>query len=143
VAIQNKSQKLTFVAVGGINTILDFGTLFILKSLGLPAVSANVISTSMAFCFSFFANKKYTFKTSSGNVKRELLLFIVVTLFGLWVLQTIVISIVTNLFIGSHLPDGLILFIAKILATIVSLIWNYTLYSRVVFRQNANADQRL
>jgi len=132
--IKNKSQKLTFITVGGINTLIDFGTLFVLKSLGLPVIPANIISTSAAFCFSFFANKKFTFKTVGGNAKREFLLFIVVTLFGLWVLQTIVIQLVTMALAGFHMPTDLVLLIAKVLATIVSLTWNYMLYSRLVFK---------
>ena len=134
-AIKNKTQKTRFIAVGGINTILDFGILFLLKSLGLPAISANIVSTSVAFCFSFFANKKYTFKTNSTNIKREIVLFVIVTLFGLWVLQTVVIKLVTYLFSGIDIPETTVLFIAKLLATIVSLTWNYTLYSRIVFKK--------
>jgi putative flippase GtrA len=138
VAIKNSSQKIRFIAIGGINTAIDFGILFLLKSLGLPVVSANVISTSFAFCFSFFANKKYTFKTDKANIKRELILFIVVTLFGLWVLQAGVIYLVTFLLSSSVLPENVILFTAKILATVVSLTWNYTLYSRVVFTSKSH-----
>lgn len=135
-AIKNSSQKIRFIAIGGINTAIDFGALFLLRSLGLPVLPANIISTSLAFCFSFFANKKYTFKTDKANIKRELVLFLVVTLFGLWVLQAIVIQLVTFALSGTQLPDGVVLLIAKLLATVVSLTWNYTLYSRVVFKQN-------
>jgi putative flippase GtrA len=133
VAIQNKEQKLRFILVGGVNTALDFGLLFILKSLGLPVITANLISTSTAFCFSYFANKKYTFKTTDVNIKREVILFIVVTLFGLWVLQTIVIQVVSAALSATGLPSTLMLLLAKIVATIVSLVWNYVLYSRLVF----------
>jgi len=135
VAIKNKTQKTRFIAIGGINTLLDFGILFLLKSLGLPAISANIISTSVAFCFSFFANKKYTFKTNSTNIKREIVLFVIVTLFGLWVLQTVVIKLVTYLFSGIDIPEAIVLLVAKLFATIVSLTWNYILYSRVVFKK--------
>lgn len=103
--------------------------------LGLPVITANVISSTLAFCFSFFANKKYTFKTTDTNIKREIGLFIVVTLFGLWVLQTIVIRVVSSMLSNTHLPDSIILLIAKLLATVVSLTWNYILYSRVVFKK--------
>lgn len=133
--MKNSSQKVRFAAVGGVNTLIDFGLLFGLKALGLPALSANIISTTTAFCFSFFANKKYTFKTAGTDIKREIVLFIVVTLFGLWVLQTLVIAFVTSILTQTHLQDGIILLIAKLFATAVSLVWNYVLYSRVVFKQ--------
>ena len=134
-AIKNKTQKTRFIAVGGVNTLLDFGILFALKSLGLPAISANIVSTSAAFCFSFLANKKYTFKTDSTNIKREIVLFFIITLFGLWVLQTIVINVVSYLLSGLNMPGATTLFVAKLCATIVSLTWNYIMYSRVVFRK--------
>lgn len=133
--MKNSSQKVRFIAVGGVNTLIDFGLLFTLKTLGLPAISANVISTTAAFCFSFFANKKYTFKTTGTDIKREIFLFIVITLFGLWVLQTLVIAFVTSLLSQTGLQDSIILLIAKLFATAVSLTWNYVLYSRVVFKQ--------
>lgn len=136
VNVKDKEQKMRFVAVGGINTIIDFGLLFALSTLGLPVLIANIFSTTTAFCFSFFANKKYTFKTTDTNVKRELFLFIVVTLFGLWILQTIVIKLVIMSFSGIHLSDNAALFIAKVIATMVTLVWNYVMYSRVVFKKN-------
>lgn len=134
-AIKNKSEKLRFGTVGAANTLIDFGVLFGLKSLGLPTVPANIFSTTAAFCFSFFANKKYTFKTTGTNVKREIIQFVVVTLFGLWVLQNLVIVAFTALLSGTQLSEATVLFMAKFLAICVSLIWNYTLYSRVVFKQ--------
>lgn len=129
------AQKVRFVGVGVVNTLIDFGVLFTLKSFGLPAVSANVVSTTTAFCFSFFANKKYTFQTNGTNVKREILLFITVTLFGLWVLQSGTIAILNPLFVQFGMSADGALLVAKLIATGVSLVWNYTLYSRVVFRQ--------
>lgn len=133
--LKNSSIKARFLVVGGANTAIDFGLLFLLKALGLPAISANIISTTTAFCFSFFANKKYTFKTSDTNIKREIALFIVVTLFGLWVLQTLVIGAVTSVLQNTSLSQEVLLLIAKLCATIVSLVWNYVMYSRVVFKR--------
>jgi len=133
---ENKhSQKMRFLIVGAINTVIDFGLLFGLKSLGLPTIPANITSTTSAFCFSFVANKKYTFKTTDANIKREIALFLIVTLFGLWVLQTLVLSGVVTLLNHTKLSSSVILFIAKIGATTVTLIWNYVLYSRVVFKK--------
>lgn len=132
--IKNKEQKLRFILVGICNTIIDFTILFTLKALGLPAISANIISTTAAFCFSFFANKKYTFKGNSGELKKQIPLFIIVTLAGLWGVQTGVIFLVSHLLAGSTLSDEVVLLIAKIVATAASLVWNYTFYSRIVFK---------
>ena len=129
------SAPLRFGIVGSINTALDFGLLFILKSLGLPVITANILSSTCAFGFSFLANKKYTFKAKGGDVRREILLFIIVTLFGLWVLQSIVIQVILWLFTPAQGHESLLLVIAKLLATVVSLTWNYLLYSKVVFKQ--------
>lgn len=95
---------------------------------------ANIISTTAAFCFSFFANKKYTFKGNSGNLKKQIPLFIVVTLTGLWGVQTAVIFSVSHLLAESTLSEGAVLLIAKIAATVASLTWNYMFYSRIVFK---------
>jgi len=130
------ADKLRFAIVGGVNTALDFSILFILTMLfNVPKELANFISTFVAFLFSFFANKKYAFKSTSKNLKKQFLLFTIVTLFGLWVIQTIIIAAITPMFtnIGINKPAALL--ISKLLATVASLIWNYTLYSKVVFKK--------
>lgn len=129
------AEKFRFALVGGFNTALDFGILFGLTALGVDKIVANYVSTSISFIFSFFANKTFTFKAKSGNAKREFISFIIVTLIGLWILQPLVIAGVTQLFTARALNDTTILLIAKLLATVVSLIWNYILYSRVVFKK--------
>lgn len=138
--LKNKQQKLRFILVGICNTTIDFATLFTLKSLGLPTVPANIVSTTAAFCFSFFANRKYTFKGNSGNLKKQIPLFILVTLTGLWGVQTLVIFIVSQLLANSSLGEGATLLVAKIVATATSLVWNYIFYSRIVFKDK-NAEK--
>lgn len=125
------NQKLRFLAIGTINTLIDFSLLFILaKLVGLPDVAANIVSVSVALTFSFFANRKYTFK-STGNRRREIVLFLIFTLFGLWVLQSIIIWVFGQLFGNSDL----ILLIAKIAATAVTLVWNFITYKNFVFKE--------
>ena len=133
--MKNKAQIGRFAIVGTINTIIDFGLLFSLTFLGLPKLAANTISTSTAFVFSFFANKKYTFKSTSKNIKYEIVSFVIVTLFGLWVLQNGTIWLITPLIKSFITNEQISLFAAKLFATAVSLIWNYCLYERIVFRK--------
>lgn len=130
------AEKFRFALVGGFNTALDFGILFGLTAIGVDKIPANYVSTSVSFVFSFFANKTFTFKAKSGNAKREFLSFVIVTLIGLWVLQPLVITAVSQLLETTTLDDTITLLIAKLIATVVSLIWNYILYSRVVFKKH-------
>ena len=132
--LKKHESKLRFAFIGGINTALDFGILFLLTSLGLDKLVANFFSTSVAFVFSFFANRTFTFK-STGSAKKQFLPFLIVTLIGLWILQPLVILAITRLL--HSLDQALALFIAKLIATVVSLIWNYILYSRFVFKKKS------
>ena len=118
--------------VGVANTVIDFGLLFALTALGVALIPANMISTAAALTFSFFANRRFTF-ASSGSYVWQAVSFVVVTLIGLWALQPIVLLIGTNI-LTAPLGAALALLIAKIIATIVSMVWNYLLYDRVVFR---------
>jgi putative flippase GtrA len=59
----------------------------------------------------------------------------VVTLFGLWILQPIVITLATTATTPLALSEPVVLMVAKLLATIVSLVWNYLMYSRFVFKK--------
>lgn len=133
--IKNSPQIIRFGAVGVVNTALDFGLLFIFKTLGIPIEMANMMSTGVAFIFSFFANKKYTFKTTDTNVVREMVLFVIVTLIGLWVIQTTIIMMTHDpLTAVLHNSDVALLF-SKLLATLASLTWNYILYNKLVFKK--------
>lgn len=126
------ADKLRFGLVGGMNTAIDFGLLFLLVALGLDKIPSNYISTTVAFLVSFAANRSYTFR-SKGDAKKQFLPFVTVTLFGLWVLQPIIISLSTPA-LEEMFDPSLSLFAAKVAATVVTLVWNYLLYKRFVFK---------
>lgn len=134
--IKSKQTLTRFIVVGLINTALDFGILLVLTHFGLDKLVANVISSTIAFVFSFFANKKYTFQTTDTNVAREMLLFVIVTLTGLWVLQTFVIWLTTPLAVTILHNTSVALVASKLIATVVSMTWNYVLYSKLVFKKH-------
>lgn len=107
-----------------------------LTLFGLDKIVANIVSSSIAFIFSFFANKKYTFQTSGTNVAREMVLFVIVTLSGLWVLQSVVIWLIMPLAASLLANTSYALIASKLVATVVSLTWNYLLYSKLVFKKH-------
>lgn len=132
-----KNQKIKFATIGAFNTALDFAILFSLKALGINVAFSNIVSTGVTFIISFILNKKITFnstnKTKQESIK-EFLSFTIITLFGLWAIQTLVIYIITSI-LSNILISNITLFIAKIIATIFSLIWNFVLYKKVVFKK--------
>lgn len=134
--LKQHAEKLRFAVVGGANTAIDFGVLFLLTFLGMDKIVANYFSTSVALVFSFFANKSFTFKHKEGDAKKQFILFLVITLFGLWVIQPLIIWGSTTLLASTIPNEAANLFIAKLIATIASLIWNYILYSRIVFKKS-------
>ena len=133
--LKKHAEKLRFAIVGGANTALDFALLFLFVALGLNSIAANYISTSVAFLFSFFVNKSFTFKSKGGNVKKQFALFIGITIIALWVIQPLLILAVTAMLSPFGWNESLVLFIAKLVATVGSLIWNYIFYSRLVFKK--------
>jgi len=134
---EKHGDKLRFAIVGGANTALDFILLFLFVNLGVDKILANYFSTGASLIFSFFANKSFTFKNKTGNAKKQFAAFLLVTVTGLWVLQPIIIWGVTTLLELQITNDSILLFIAKLVATVGSLIWNYLLYSRLVFKKDA------
>ena len=143
-AVNERQRLLIFGSIGAFNTGLDVSLFLGLRHLGLPILIANIISTSIALLGSYFLNKRFTFEAGK-NSRHTLPLFLVVTLAGLWILQPIVIKLVLLILHTSFVarafttvitrPQHYFELIAKLSATPPTLIWNYVLYKRVVFKK--------
>ena len=156
-ASQNSSREILrvgkFGVVGILNTLIDFGIFNALtKFAGFGLIQANIVSTTVAMIFSFVLNKRVVFEKGDGSVARQAIMFFVVTAFGLYVIQNGIIWILTDVWVG---PVNLVVNIvrsvhihilsdgfyinnsAKAVATVASLIWNYIMYKKIVFKDNA------
>lgn len=150
--LKKHAEKIRFGVVGVISTAIDFVILFTLVALGLPAIASNFVSTSVAMVFSFFTNKSFTFKNTDKSTSKHFVYFLVITIIGLWIIQPIIIEGV-NLLLGPWFTNScpvkligellgswfkasyLVLLIGKGLATVASLVWNYLLYRKFVFKK--------
>lgn len=129
-------RKIRFSLVSITATTIDFAVLLIATSVaGLGLIQANYISSTCGFIYSFVANKKFTFKTPNHRVRREALLYIGITLIGIWVIQPLIIWPMEHLLIPTHWPHFVIVVVAKITASLVTFVWNYFGYSRIVFKK--------
>jgi len=129
------SKEFRFVIVGGVNTVIDFAFYnFLSKIFSLALPVANMISSFIAMLFSFFMNKKWTFRSSGKNYLREIVLFFIFTIISIWVIQSGLIWLVENTFSTIDWQNFWTKNLLKIAASIPSLIWNYVTYNRFVFK---------
>lgn len=152
---KNKQNKgFRFVVVGVGNTILDFALMNVF-SLFLPWILPNLFSTGIAMVSSFYFNKKWTFNSqnkSRQELRREIVLFFVFTIIGIWIIQTPLMYWIKNFsFIhdafANVLPqfsnDFLAANFAKVIASVASLTWNFLTYKNFVFKNSKAGDEAL
>lgn len=134
-------QIAKFTLVGFSNVAIDFGVLNLLMYLtniygGERIILLNVMAFVVAVINSFFWNKFWTFgaKESNGGGK-EFLQFIIIAAIGAVINTGIVYGLTTYISPSFGLDLKLWANFAKVLATFVSLAWNFTGYKFLVFKK--------
>lgn len=129
-------QFSKFALVGILNTAIDFGILNILVYLtgitkGPATLFMDAIAFSTAVINSYYWNKRWTFH---GAKQGDFIIFVAVTLIGLSINASIVFVVST--FVQPRLVDtgAQWINVAKVMATAISLFWNFTGYKVIVFR---------
>ncbi|OGI22455.1 MAG: hypothetical protein A2808_03065 [Candidatus Moranbacteria bacterium RIFCSPHIGHO2_01_FULL_55_24] len=146
-AAQNPLAKLVkqfskFIIVGGVNTGIDFLVLNILIYLtgitaGIELFVLNTISFSVAVINSYFMNKRWTFEDKSVSEKEPVKFsqFLAVSVVGI-IINGGVLSGITY-FIPPLFGLSAVLWanVAKLMATGLSLVWNFVGYKFFVFKK--------
>lgn len=129
-----------FVVVGFLNTAIDFGTLNAISvftgfTSGFIIGGVNVPGFTLAVCNAYLWNKFWVFSSANrtGGIFHDLPKFLVVSGSGLLVNSGIVIFLTTFVSV-SFVSPALWLNIAKVMATVFSLVWNFVGYKFIVFR---------
>ena len=148
-----------FAVIGIINTACDLILLNILRVLTdtkdtqtTKLIMLNIISAMTVAILSYHLNGKYVFKDDKKDHKK-LVMFMLVTLSSIFIVQSLVIRF-TLAPIGpfaTWLKDFVRTLnipivrdfkqsfystnIAKVCATVASMIWNFTLYNKLVFKK--------
>ena len=142
-----------FGLIGIINTLIDVFILNLLSIFfGVNPVLSNFASTSVAMTFSFFANKKFVFENNRKDYFKQAAVFLIVTAFGLYVIQTfLVFRTLTEVWLAPMnwvyevvkflRLDGIFSeqFVringAKAIGIAFSMVWNFIMYKKVVFKK--------
>ena len=147
-------QQVRFLTIGAVNTALDFLMLNLLTlGLGLGVFVANTISVTIGICLSYGLNHTVVFRYPERMTVRRFLAFFAVTGFSSLVLQNVIILLFELLF-GTTFGHSLLflatddedrflaLNVAKAVAVLVGLVWNFALYQMVVFPAAQDGERR-
>lgn len=133
-------QLAKFAAVGSFNTFLDWGIVNLLIFLtgiasGLGFSLFKAISFLIANIGSYFWNKYWTFVGKDKANIQEFGKFFVVSVIGM-VLNVVVASLIVNyIAYPSFLSPRQWANVALLVATLVSLVWNFVGYKFFVFEK--------
>ena len=153
-----RHRLFRFGLIGVWNTIFDFIVFNILLTVtagsflgsARPYV-CNIISASLAAVLSFELNKRFVFQPTAEPPKYYRVYFVLIVLSGIFILQNAVI------FVVEHFGGGVASFastilenigisldkvvvqhnLAKILATSLTMIWNFVLFNKVIFKNKS------
>jgi putative flippase GtrA len=128
-----------FGIVGLMNFSVDTGivtTLSVWTGVfsGAGIILINIVSTTIAIINSYFWQRTWTFGEKVPPTKKEFLGFVMVTLVGLAVNSGLVFALTTFIQPFNGLTPVRLLTAAKIMATLVSLFWNFLGYKFFVFK---------
>ncbi len=139
-------QGIKFIEVGFMNTAVDFGVLNL--AIYLAGISSGIyysifkmISFLVAVTNSYFWNKFWTFGVKKekwqSNVRGgEFLQFLIVTSIGLIINVSIASFIVNFITPITGLNKIIWANIGAVVATVISLLWNFLGYKFIVFKEN-------
>jgi putative flippase GtrA len=127
-----------FLAVGTLNTAIDFGTLNFLSWLtgiygGLRLAPINVAGVLLALTNSYLLNKHWTFQTRA-HPRRDVGRFVLVSLIGVGLNTALVVALTHVIARPAGLTPQLWENLAKALATGGTLLWDFLGYKFLVFR---------
>ncbi len=127
-----------FLAVGTLNTAIDFGTLNLLSWLtgiygGVQLTPINALGALFALTNSYLLNKHWTFK-APAHPGRRVGHFVLVSLIGVGLNTALVVALTHFMTCPAGLTPQLWENLAKVLANGGTLLWDFLGYKFLVFR---------
>jgi putative flippase GtrA len=113
-----------FILAGGSAFIVEYASFLILMSLGLPILIANTISFLAGLVTSFTLNKVFVFNNRDETV-RQFTMYTSIALVNLGISDVLI-------WVSTHVWD-LHYAVAKIVAVAFIALWNYGIFSRIIF----------
>lgn len=116
-----------FFVVGGICAMLDLVLIYFFTDvLGIWYLLSGVLAFVITATINFLLNKRFTFKNTALDYRRQYTQFLVVAICGL-AINTSVLYICTSLL-------GIWYLTSRVISSLVAMLWNYLLNAKFVFR---------
>lgn len=123
-----ENDVIRYIFWGGCTTLVNLLSFYIMRAMGIPLMSANVISIILAILFAYVVNSKYVFQDKCETLKDHVqpfckfvsarLVTMVIEVGGVWLLVSVM---------------GLNDMIGKFLTQFIVLILNYVFSKFFVF----------
>jgi len=121
-----------FLVVGGTGFIINAVILVLLHAIHWSATWANLAGAAVAIFSNFNLNNLWTFKHNKisgiGQYLTKLVQFYITSAFGVVVIQT------GTIWIGVHFTGDKHYFLFFLIGTALLLIWNYVMYSKIIWK---------
>jgi len=135
-------QIARFAEVGVMNTFIDFGILNLLiwitgVTSGMAIAPLNAFSFLCATSNSYYWNKSWTFSSSEPKKAsgKEFVQFLIISAIGIAINTGIVVLGTIFILPWFSLSAGAWANVMKLLATFVSMVWNFLGYKFIVFKK--------
>ena len=123
-----ENDVIRYIFCGGCTTLVNLLSFYIMRAMGIPLMSANIISIILAILFAYVVNSKYVFQDKCETLKDHVqpfckfvsarLVTMVLEVGGVWLLVSVM---------------GLNDMIGKFLTQFIVLILNYVFSKFFVF----------
>lgn len=130
--MKNNNELVKFLIVGVLNTIIGASIMYVAYNfLGLNYWISTSLNYIVAGTFSFFANKKFTFK-SEGKTFQKIILFIITLVFCYFIAFYLSKKIMIFINIDNiKLKENISMFLGMIIYTVLNFIFQ----KKIVFRK--------
>ena len=137
--MKNKKKELftqifKFVIVGGIATIIDFAVYYICYNfLKIDPLIANILAFSIAVVYNYTASVRWVFTVDDSKNKKVIFIeFIVLAIVGLLISELLLYIFINKLSMNKM--------IAKIIANVIVMIFNFITRKLLLEKSNKNVD---
>jgi len=147
-------KKVRFLCAGTTNAVVDLSILNTLVfEFHFPIWLGNTIAVSVAITMSYFLNHRIVFRHHHNPSLKQYLKFFLVTGVGVIITQTLIIYLTRATFyrllhiqipaFSSNVDTKLSLNIAKLTAAVLGMVWNYILYTKIIFKKALPIDDQM